>query len=210
MTVEGTDWYCCDDDWAIWRRFETWIWAVLLLVQLSMVAFVVFRGRKDKSFRQAFYVFFVAVTIIDCALALLRPSREFDETIFGTIYDKPMIQRLNTTEPDEPSIRATLNQIVMHAVVPALGHAQPLFLTAIALNRFTAFVFPLKYVSIWRTRTVVVVTISLAAAAIFMGSASLATLAIYQAVKCSGATRRQRDKLGCDLEAWAFQLVRFY
>lgn len=63
--------YCCDDDWAIWLRFETWIWALLLLIQMSMVAFVVIRGRKDSSFRQAFYVFFVAVSTVDCVLALL-------------------------------------------------------------------------------------------------------------------------------------------
>ncbi|KAH7680459.1 hypothetical protein AAVH_41166, partial [Aphelenchoides avenae] len=62
---------CCSDDWSIWLRFETWIWAVLMLVQLSMISFLVFYGRKDKTFRQAFYVFFVAVTIVDCALALL-------------------------------------------------------------------------------------------------------------------------------------------
>lgn len=62
---------CCEDDWPVWLRFETWAWAVLLLVHLSMVAFLVIHGRKDTSFRQAFYVFFVAVTLVDCALALL-------------------------------------------------------------------------------------------------------------------------------------------
>lgn len=62
---------CCDDDWTVWLRFETWVWAVLLLIQLSMVGFLLIHGRKDKSFRQAFYVFFVAVTLVDCALVLL-------------------------------------------------------------------------------------------------------------------------------------------
>ncbi|KAH7716075.1 hypothetical protein AAVH_16534, partial [Aphelenchoides avenae] len=71
MTDEDDDWYCCDDDRSVWQRFETWLWAVLLLIQLSMLAFLVIHGRKDKSFRQAFYVFFMAVTIVDCALALL-------------------------------------------------------------------------------------------------------------------------------------------
>lgn len=73
MTVEEEvdDWYCCDDDWTVRLRFETWVWAFLLLVQLSMIAFLVIHGRKDRPFRQAFYVFFVAVTLVDCALALL-------------------------------------------------------------------------------------------------------------------------------------------
>ncbi|KAH7668107.1 hypothetical protein AAVH_43056, partial [Aphelenchoides avenae] len=68
---DGDDWSCCPDNWSVWRKGETWVWAVLLLVQLSMIAFLVIHGRKDKSFRQAFYVFFVAVTIVDCALAPL-------------------------------------------------------------------------------------------------------------------------------------------
>lgn len=55
----------------LWLRFETWIWAGLLIVQLSMVAFLLLHGRKEGSFRRAFYVFFVAVTIVDCALVLL-------------------------------------------------------------------------------------------------------------------------------------------
>ncbi|KAH7710135.1 hypothetical protein AAVH_22578 [Aphelenchoides avenae] len=55
-------------------------------------------------------------------------------------------------------IRTAINKIAEHAVEPALGHAQQLFLTAIAVNRFTAFAFPLKHASMWRTRTVVVVT----------------------------------------------------
>lgn len=63
------------DDWRVWWRLETWVWAVLLLVQLSMVAFVVIHGRKDKTFRQAFYVFFAAVTLVDCALVLLVSKR---------------------------------------------------------------------------------------------------------------------------------------
>lgn len=62
---------CCADKWAVWLRFETWIWAVFLLVQVTMVFFLVFHGRSDKSFRQAFYVFFVAVTFIDCFLIVL-------------------------------------------------------------------------------------------------------------------------------------------
>lgn len=62
---------CCADNWAVWLRFETWIWAVFLLVQVTMVVFLVIHGRSDKSFRQAFYVFFIAVTFIDCFLNVL-------------------------------------------------------------------------------------------------------------------------------------------
>ncbi|KAH7678231.1 hypothetical protein AAVH_41870, partial [Aphelenchoides avenae] len=60
----------CDNDLTVWLRFETWVWACLLLVQISMVAFLVIHGRKDKSFRQAFFILFAAVTLVDCALVL--------------------------------------------------------------------------------------------------------------------------------------------
>lgn len=50
-------------DWAI---PETLALVPFLLVQVSMVVFILCRGRKDKSFRQAFYVFFVVGTIADC------------------------------------------------------------------------------------------------------------------------------------------------
>lgn len=62
---------CCPDNWAVWLHFETPVWAVLLLVQISTVAFLLLHGRKEKTFRQAFYVFFIAVTVADCALVLL-------------------------------------------------------------------------------------------------------------------------------------------
>lgn len=70
------DWMdCCEDDWSVWLRFETWIWAVLLVVHLSMVVFLVVHGRTDKAFREAFYVFLVAVTLVDCAIAVLVSKR---------------------------------------------------------------------------------------------------------------------------------------
>lgn len=72
MTNESEeDEECCPDNWAVWMHFETPIWAVLLLVQISMVVFLLLHGRKEKTFRQAFYVFFMVVTVADCALVLL-------------------------------------------------------------------------------------------------------------------------------------------
>lgn len=62
--------YCCADNRTVWLRFETWMWAIFLVVQMSMVVFLVVHGRKDKSFREAFYVFFVVVTVVDCVLVL--------------------------------------------------------------------------------------------------------------------------------------------
>ncbi|KAH7716074.1 hypothetical protein AAVH_16533 [Aphelenchoides avenae] len=202
---------CCDDDLTVWLRFETWLWAVLLLVQLSMVAFMIIHGRKDKTFRQAFYAFFVAVTFVDCALALLRPSQElWGTTIFGTSYDDPQTEEEDPWTHElrsYPTVRGTLNMIAEHVIVSILRHAQPLFLTAIAVNRFTAFAFPLKHASMWRTRTVVVAMISLAVMAIFLGAALTVICAIRDAVQCWGLTARERAKLFCWPYDWAFDLV---
>ncbi|KAH7711756.1 hypothetical protein AAVH_20920 [Aphelenchoides avenae] len=38
---------------------------LILSVQLSMVVFLLVRGRKEKTFRQGFYLFFVAVTLAE-------------------------------------------------------------------------------------------------------------------------------------------------
>lgn len=70
MTEEADVGDCCADNWVVWTQFETWTWAVLLLVQVSMVVFLAVHGRRDKSLRQAFYVFFMAVTIVDCVLVV--------------------------------------------------------------------------------------------------------------------------------------------
>lgn len=46
--------------------FEFAFVVLLTMLQLSMVVLIVARCRRDASFRQAFYVQFVAVTIVDC------------------------------------------------------------------------------------------------------------------------------------------------
>jgi hypothetical protein len=38
---------------------------LILTVQLSVVVFLLARGRKEKTFRQGFYLFFVAVTLLE-------------------------------------------------------------------------------------------------------------------------------------------------
>lgn len=45
---------------------ETLVLAVLTSIQLSMVVMLLRQGRKDRNFRQAFFLLFVAVTIVDC------------------------------------------------------------------------------------------------------------------------------------------------
>lgn len=71
MTDESEEGDCCADDWSVWLNFETPVWAVLLLVQISMVVFLILHGRKEKMFRQAFYIFFGVVTVVDCVLVLM-------------------------------------------------------------------------------------------------------------------------------------------
>lgn len=54
----------------IWNTVEPTILIVLILVQLSTVLALLASGRKEKSFRQAFYIFFTSLTVIDCFLVV--------------------------------------------------------------------------------------------------------------------------------------------
>lgn len=107
-----------------------------------------------------------------------------------------------------PTVRATMNKIVLYVAVPILGHAQLLFLTAIAANRFTAFAFPLKHAAIWRTRTVVVTIILLTVMSIFLGAAYPVAVAIHQSFVCSWPKNQDWEFL-CQYDIWAFEQVRF-
>lgn len=55
----------------IWNTAEPWILLVLLAVQLSMVLFLVRHGRREKAYRQPFYVLFVVLTLVDCFLVVM-------------------------------------------------------------------------------------------------------------------------------------------
>lgn len=50
---------------------ETLELAAFTAIQLSMVVFLVRKGRRDPVFREAFYILFVAVTIVDCAAVIV-------------------------------------------------------------------------------------------------------------------------------------------
>lgn len=59
-----------------WNEFwgltgETLELAAFIAIQLSMVVFLLRKGRKDAVFREAFYVLFVAVTIVDSAAVVV-------------------------------------------------------------------------------------------------------------------------------------------
>jgi len=110
--------------------------------------------------------------------------------MFGTVCDEP-------SAGEESIIITTMSQMTMHLVVPGLGHAQPLFLTAIAVNRFTAFAFPLKHASMWRTRTVIVAIISLTVMSVLLGSVWPVAVAIRQAVMCLRAIKKQHWETKC-------------
>lgn len=49
---------------------------LLLLLHVTMILFLVVRGRRDPAFRQAFFVFFVAITTTDCVLMTVSFSLE--------------------------------------------------------------------------------------------------------------------------------------
>lgn len=132
---------------------------------------------------------------------LQRTTREWDETVFGTRYD------FFFTEDGYPSLRTWVSDLTISIVEPIFSHAQPLLLTAIAANRFTAFCLPLKHSSLWRARPTVVVVAVIAVMSTFLGVVCPVAILVRQAVLCSVANRRYKDDLYCDDEIWAFNLV---
>lgn len=63
-----------DDLGISWAVPQTLSLIPFLTLQLSMGIFLWRHGRKEKSFRQAFYVFFIAVTLADCTVVLVVSS----------------------------------------------------------------------------------------------------------------------------------------
>lgn len=60
-----------DDDATNWAIAETVTLLPFLALHAGMVVFLLRRGRKEKSFRQAFYVFFVVVAGADCVVIIV-------------------------------------------------------------------------------------------------------------------------------------------
>lgn len=59
-------------DWELVNAETPWtlVYVVLIAFQLSVALLILRRGRSEKSFRQAFFVLFVAVTIVDSVLMI--------------------------------------------------------------------------------------------------------------------------------------------
>lgn len=71
ILVEDCEAYRQDLNWLVLcNRVEEALLAIFIAVQMSTVGFLLVHGRKEKTFRQAFYVFFVAVTVADCLLVI--------------------------------------------------------------------------------------------------------------------------------------------
>lgn len=102
---------------------------------------------------------------------------------------------------------ASLNDVTLRFIIPIFIHAQPLFLTAIAVNRLTAICFPLKHAAIWRARTVAIVVLALAMTALFLGAGVSVIAFVRQVVVCSSATAKRREDLNCGAW-WVFYQVR--
>lgn len=66
--------------------FLTPVVFLILAVQLSVVVFLVVRGRKEKTFRQGFYLFFVAVTLVE-SLIVLMVSRPTNTALGGLVVN---------------------------------------------------------------------------------------------------------------------------
>lgn len=139
-----------------------------------------------------------------------RPSSlEYDQTIFGTFYDYPMIAWTDprTNETDYyPATRAYINGVVLHIIVPVFAHAQSLFLTAVAVNRFSALCFPLKHAIFWSSRRVAVVVITLTVMAVLLGAGLPVVTLIRQYVVCSAANEKESEALSC-YRTWALTQV---
>ncbi|KAH7715218.1 hypothetical protein AAVH_17403, partial [Aphelenchoides avenae] len=53
-----------------WDTLAPSLLPALLISPLSIDAFLIRRGRKE-AYQQTFYVFFIAVTVVDCAVMLV-------------------------------------------------------------------------------------------------------------------------------------------
>lgn len=60
-----------------WFTVEVVAVVLLILLHASMVLFIVVQGRHEKTFRQAFYTFFVLVTVVDCFHMLIVRAVRF-------------------------------------------------------------------------------------------------------------------------------------
>lgn len=58
----------------IWNTVEPWILSVFIAIQLSMVLFLLRHGRREKLFRQAFYILFIVLTLVECLLVVTVSS----------------------------------------------------------------------------------------------------------------------------------------
>lgn len=67
-----SDW---EDLGITWDIPQTLSQIPFFILQLSMVVFILRHGRKEKSFREAFYNVFVAVTMADCTVVVAVSSR---------------------------------------------------------------------------------------------------------------------------------------
>lgn len=58
----------------IWNTVEPWILFLFIAIQLSMVVFLIRHGQREKLFRQAFYVLFIVLTLVECLLVVTVSS----------------------------------------------------------------------------------------------------------------------------------------
>ncbi|KAH7697169.1 hypothetical protein AAVH_35751, partial [Aphelenchoides avenae] len=91
---------------------------LLTLFHVSMITFVVFRGKREPAFNEAFYVQFMAVSIVDCLrMALLICDKLNDAA--NTLY-------------------AMYSPVVRHVSYVIPTYAQSMLHLLIAINRLTA------------------------------------------------------------------------
>ncbi|KAH7715274.1 hypothetical protein AAVH_17364, partial [Aphelenchoides avenae] len=164
--------------------FLTPVVFLILAVQLSVVVFLVVRGRKEKTFRQGFYLFFVAVTLVESLIVLMR--RDMDalsssSTVFGLPYEAGF------------PFTNVVDLVVFTFVSPIIAYAQSLLHLVIVITRFTAFCFPLAHSSAWSSRNVLVVFIAIAAGSVSLGVGPPAFFGIRKiATNCSYGRNGQR------------------
>ncbi|KAH7712818.1 hypothetical protein AAVH_19851 [Aphelenchoides avenae] len=108
-----------------------------------MITFLVLRGKREPAFREAFYVQFMAVSIVDClrmALLICDKLNDAANVLYG-IY----------------------SPVVLHIMYIVPTYAQSMLHLLIAINRLTAFFYPLDHSTIWSNR-VTATTIAVAVA----------------------------------------------
>ncbi|KAH7701968.1 hypothetical protein AAVH_30892 [Aphelenchoides avenae] len=155
-----------------------------VLMQASVVVFLLVHGRHEKAFRQAFYVFFITATIADCLFLVLGEVESDIAYVVGRDHEDGWINSGSSLADVVAGFLHVLRYIMLIAAV-----YQPLVHMIIAVNRLTTFAFPLRHSSIWSRRAVTLSTLGMMfVAVLFVGTPSVYLGVLFAVDPTEGST----------------------